>query len=262
MPYKVLKDVSIQVDGNKLFAQVSGNKDTIEPKPLIVLNSGYGPNGSKSGTWKHFIEALEAKDADHLVLHWDYVGQGHSDGSMEDLTPFQALREMRAVLKNVSGLAYVDASQIGIYGSSFGGYIGLMYSALYGNIQSLFLKSPASDYEEVRNLTLGEDLVAKWRENGILEVEKNVLSPFDFYTQSQAIDIYSQIAPRVSSVVKIVHGNADTNVPISQSKLLNQSLMNSELEIFDGVNHGYKENDGLNRITDLAVDFFLSSLSS
>lgn len=253
-------NISRNVFGNKIVGTLTYKDNSVATYPLIVLNSGYGPRGSNSQTWRRFISEIASRSKNIAVLTWDYSGQGNSGGNRLDLTPFKALSEMRVMVDWVLKSSTINIENVGIYGSSFGGYIGLLYAGTYGGISSMFLKSPVSDYAEVREIGLGQKKMNAWRENGEIEIAPNIRSKFDFYTQSLATDIYSKIAPRIFAKVKIIHGDADTTVPIHQSRYLVESLPNAALEEFVGVDHDYQEKDSLSRITKSAVSFFTEAL--
>lgn len=229
--------------------------------PLIVLLSGYGGTGSNSSTWNYFEEQFFTRgNDDFCILKWDYTGQGNSDGDIKDLTPFLAVEELRKFMIAIKKLTYINLSRVGFYGSSFGGYVAMIYSAMYGGEKKLFLKSPVSDYAEVRENMLGDSGIENWRETGFLSMDDGSASSYNFYIQSKAIDVYNRICPLIKTDTLIVHGDSDTNVPVEQSKKLHECLVNSNLNIIEGANHGYKEGNSLELLTKKAVTFFLEGL--
>ena len=115
MGYNETKVISQEIDNNLIYGSILFSSQINNKVPLIVLNSGYGPSGSKSSTWKSFISKMEPISNQYAILKWDYVGQGLSEGDMLSLTPLQALKEMNLILKRAKYLDFIDENRIFIY---------------------------------------------------------------------------------------------------------------------------------------------------
>ena len=225
--------------------------------PVVVFVTGYGGKGSKSNTWT----ALQApiNKCGIATALFDFIGQGNSSGDIKDLCIFNGVEQLRQVIEKVKEVQEVNSERIGLLGSSYGGYISLIYTALYGGIKVLGLKSPVSDYAEVREMQIGHRGIIKWRSNNEMMVE-DTLSNYRFYVESKSIDIYGRLASDIDSNCLIVHGDSDTNVPLSQSEKLVEMIKNANLNIVHGANHGYKEGDSFNIMRNAFVEWFSNQL--
>ena len=69
------------------------------------------------------------------------------------------------------------------------------------------------------------------------------------------------MARSITSNVFIVHGDKDTIVPLSQSIRLTYILGSlSQLEILDGVEHNYKQNNAFDKLSSLMKKYFAGNL--
>ena len=225
--------------------------------PVVIMASGYGGSGSRSRTWSVLEKRLLS--AGICTVLFDYTGQGNSQGNIRDLVPFRAVNELKMFVDEVTQIGSVDKTRVGLLGSSFGGLVSLIYCANYTGIKLLGLKSPVSDYAEVRELQLGTHGIQKWRDQGIIVLD-GIESKYEFYVQSKAINVYTNLAGSIEIPCLIVHGDADTNVPVTQSKLLHERLPNSELRIVSGANHGYKEGNSFEMMVNHFVSWFSANI--
>src|SRR3989344_1239020 len=141
------------------------------------------------------------------VYRFDFTGCGESEGTLDECTPNQGLDDLNSAVRNLG------KEKFALYGSSYGGFISLVYSS-QKPILALGLKAPVSDYVEALSLKGNE----------------NETRSRDFASQIADINIYKQ-AKNITCPVLIVHGSADNDVPISQSeKLLNSLAAQKNLE--------------------------------
>lgn len=248
------KNIKISNNGNLLNGRLIYN-DILKKQPLIICLSGFGGSGSKSSTWKLFLEEIKKEKIDTAILLIDYEGHGYSEGELANLTPLRAVSDLRLFFLKVCTFNFIDSEQVLLYGSSFGGYVSLIYAGLYGGVKGIALKSPVSDYANVRESQLSIQELEKWKLEGIINLDSATSSKYEFYVQSKIIDIYSRVCPFINLPVLIVHGSLDLNVPIAQSIKLEGSLLNSRLEVIEGAGHGYEEADNLNKATHLIINF-------
>lgn len=85
--------------------------------PGIVLCQGFG--GFKEGT-PPTLAAHLARNG-YLVLSFDYRGFGESEGPRGRLDPFGQVQDVRDAMSLLEFHPEVDASRLGLYGTSFGG---------------------------------------------------------------------------------------------------------------------------------------------
>ena len=130
----------------------------------------------------------------------------------------------------------------GLYGSSFGGFVALLY-AIEKPLLALALKAPVSNYHEVQRsnqawLRTWANFFTDISENKIYKNAKNIICP-----------------------VLIIHGDKDDVVSFSQSQRLIKSLGSKEkrLVIMKNMNHDIQSKD-LEKTTGLIADFFNQTL--
>jgi hypothetical protein len=250
--FELTNDCGVTLRGD--FKSPSNVKERV---PVVIMASGYGGSGSLSRTWVAFEKKFLEEGIGTFLF--DYTGQGNSEGNIRDLVPFLAVSELRMFIKEMKKITSIDESRIALLGSSFGGLVSLIYCANYNDIKILGLKSPVSDYAQVREIQLGESGIEKWRDDGVIVLD-GTESSYDFYVQNKSIDVYDKLAEHIEIPCLIVHGGADTNVPVTQSKALHEKLPNSALKIVPGANHGYKEGDSFEVMVNTLVDWFSTKL--
>lgn len=228
---------------------------TTEKKyPLVVFSSGFGLRGSRSRTRKQMIEKLRLANVECATLTFDYIGMGESEGDISDVTPLNSVYILNRFLMKALEYSQIDKERICLLGSSFGGYVSLIYSSMFRRIKLLALKSPVVDYKEVRERQLSSDEINYWKKNGVIELSNDTSSKYEFYEQACCMDIYN-IANKNDSKILIIHGDADENVPLEQSKLLNDIMPNSQIMIMEGVGHDYHEVNDFNIMVDSFVNY-------
>ncbi len=202
--------------------------------PVVVLCHGYGSSKDKEST-KGLAEKLRSKGL--CVYRFDFTGCGESEGKLGQLTPDQGQDDLNSAVKDLS------KKDFALYGSSFGGYTSLIF-AFEHPVLALGLKAPVSDYPAVMRAKGNE------KENRAL----------DFTEEAYKYDVY-KLARNIISPTLIVHGDADTDVPLAQSKRLLKSLSSKEkeLNILPGAGHVMRGNY-LEEANNLLANFFAETL--
>lgn len=205
--------------------------------PAVLMCHGYGSSkDSKSN--RSLIQKLLQKGL--TIFAFDFTACGESEGILEDLTPLQGLDDLKSAVKNL------DKKDFALYGSSFGGYVSLLYSS-ENPVLALALKAPVSDYINVKTY--------KSKENyGFSESKKEY-----FVKEIEKMDIYAKVH-KIKGPTLIVHGDSDPIVPIGQSKKLIKYLSgDNKLITLAGALHVMKEED-LEKANSLIADFFKEKL--
>ena len=208
--------------------------------------------------WDGMSENLLRNDI--AVVKFDYEGKGDSEGAFKDITPFGALKDLRQVVEIVKAHENIQSNNINMLGSSFGGFLGLLYTSNYECINLLGLKSPASDYARIRRTQFGKKGIQEWQKNGYTFLN-DIETCYDFFVEIQSIDMFGLLVEQIKSKVLIVHGDKDENVPIDQSIRLNKLLKNSELSIFKGVGHRYLEPGAKQKLVEIFSKWFVSNIN-
>jgi len=219
-----------------------------EAKSIVVLCHGFA--SAKDGTTFKLMEP-RFNEKGIATLRFDFYGHGESDGKFEDITISEARDD---ALKAINFVKEAGYEKIGMIGSSFGGMAAILAAAQSKDLVVLGLKAPVSDY-------LGK-LVAKggveaWKEQGYL-MYPGGSGPkrlnYSFFEDAETIKGYEEAA-KIEIPSLIVHGDADADVPIEQSKKAVTVMPDCQLEILPGADHRFSKEEDFERMLELLVNF-------
>jgi uncharacterized protein len=222
--------------------------------PLVLLATGDGPNGSKGQTWQQFVPMLAKRGIGTFLF--DFAGLGHSPGTYSDLTLSRGCRDFRAALNFVASHGDHDKANIGVIGSSFGGNVALLEAADFPEIRAIGLKSASTFLPEGYQIEIGAEKMEEWGRTGFL---KEVGHTYDIVVDSLFLNTY-EAASRIEAAVRIVHGTADTSVPIRHARDLLKVLKNGSMLEIDNADHWYAEGDEWQRMGEDLVNFMADRL--
>jgi len=146
-------------DGNKICGiLLSPTFDT--NKPIVVLCHGLltSKNNSTNTNLKQILA-----DKNIATFRFDFFGHGESDGKFEDVTISKAVDD---IINAVIFLRNKSYKKIGLFGSSFGGISSIVAASKLDELLFLALKSPTSDYLEVKNKTMTKKQIQEWKNKG------------------------------------------------------------------------------------------------
>lgn len=196
--------------------------------PVVIMCHGYG--SSKDGSAKNLAQKLIKEEIS--VYRFDFTGCGESEGDLSVLTPKQGLDDLTAAVKDLGN------EKFALYGSSFGGYIALLYASK-NHVLTLGLKAPVSDYRAVFNKKYHSNVFAQ---------------------QLKTIDLYRD-AKDIDTPIFIVHGSKDSVVSLAQSKKLLENIKRGKrLSILHGADHDIGGKDLEDANTQLS-EFFKENLT-
>jgi pimeloyl-ACP methyl ester carboxylesterase len=222
--------------------------------PLVVLATGDGPNGSKGQTWLQLVPMLNERGIGTFLF--DFAGLGHSPGEYRDLTLTLGCRDFRAAMDFVGSTGDHDKQRIGIIGSSFGGNVALLEAAHFPQIRAVGLKSASTFLPEGYQIEHGAQLMKDWGETGYSE---EIGHTYAIVMDSLFHNTY-EAARRIESAVRIVHGTADTSVPIRHARDRLRVLPNGSILEIEGADHWYAEGDEWHRMAVDLVGFMADEL--
>ena len=224
--------------------------------PIVVMAHGFGSkknNKTNLSLTERFLEKGVG------TFRFDFSGHGESEGKIEELTVTKGIGELKAAMEKIEHLEWVNRTRLGFLGGSFGGNVELLYVARFGGVKALALKSPISNYKEVRELQLGSDRIQQWARNGSIELSGGIRSDFHFYEDASRIDTYAE-ARNVRCPVFIVQGDHDEDIPMSHARALESALGTVHMEVIQGADHGYTNPEHFARMIGLLERFLLESL--
>lgn len=241
-------------EGEKLIGSWGEPKGTSSGYPLVVLATGDGPNGSKGQTWEKLVPMLTQRGIGTFLF--DFAGLGHSPGDYKSLTLSRGCRDFRATMEFVLSSGKHDKERIGVIGSSFGGNVALLEAYKFSQIKAVGLKSASTFLPEGYQDELGSEKMEEWGRVGYLD---EVGHTYEIVFDSLFHNTY-ETASRIEAPVRIVHGTADSSVPIRHARDLLKVLKKGSMTEIDGADHWYAEGDEWERMANNLVDFMASQL--
>jgi fermentation-respiration switch protein FrsA (DUF1100 family) len=206
------------------------------PTPPGVIAS-HGLFSSKDS--EKFVEIGEFFSAQGIaVIRYDHQGCGESEGDLSKTTASSRIKDLEAICDLATNHPLLG-NQIGLLGSSMGGFISIFKGAADLRVKALALwATPAHlgakrDGEDTGNPPLGEE----------------------FYRDLEAYDARQAIKNLGNCL--ILHGEADELVPLAQAKELYQSARAPKhLEVFPGGDHRFTDPQHRRRAIRMSLEWF------
>lgn len=250
-PYTT-QELYAERDGNRIYGVLYRPQDAGEKLPAVIFSHGFG------GTYRvgvPYAQALAEKG--YAVYCFDFCGGSYSsqsDGSPLDMSLRTEQEDLEAVICMVQELDFIDADNLFLMGTSQGGAVSAVTAADHPNeIRGLILLYPAFIMAERANeLFQSEEEISDtyyfmWMEVG-----------HDYFASLLGYDIYADIVGYNRDVL-LLHGDADTIVPLSASERALESFPSASLEVLPGAGHGFSGEDESTAIR-LIADYLQSHL--
>lgn len=194
--------------------------------PVVILSHSFMLN---SHSLVPYAELL-AKNG-YAAYIFDFCGgsmNNNSDGKMQDMTVFTEVSDLEAVLSKIRGLSYVDKNNVFLFGTSQGGLVSALTASKHASqIKGMILLYP------------GFNMAEAVKENS--SMAGAVLSQ-KYIDAIKDYDIYGNIGGFTKDVL-IIHGTADTQVPIKYSEKAVNVYSSAELVRIKGANHGFNSSN-------------------
>lgn len=241
--------------GDKLIGILNetNNKDWV-----LVMAHGFSSNKNTNNFVK-LSEMLGEKEI--ATFRFDFWGHGESDGKFEDITVSEAVDDILNAIRFIKGLGYKN---IGLLGSSFGGISSIMAASKTSDLSFLTLKSPVSDYWGLEKGRYTQEELDEWKNRGFREYEddgKLLKLNYSFVKDFDNNDAY-EAAKNIKIPTLIVHGDADHDVPYSQSQKLVSLLPSANLVTIKGADHRYTTENHAQQMLTAFYDFVLEQTAS
>ncbi|PID33336.1 alpha/beta hydrolase [Candidatus Saccharibacteria bacterium] len=240
--------------GKTLVGSFSSPKGGETGKPIVVLLTGDGPNGSNSQTWRQFVPMLNKAGLNTFLF--DFAGLGNSDGDYKTLTLTRGCDDFKRAMEFILSNGSYDRSRIGLIGSSFGGNVALLCAADFDEVKAIGLKSASTFLPEGYQIENGAELMEDWARTGFSEA---IGHTYDIVEDSLFHNTYER-ASKIKCPVRIVHGTADSSVPIRHARDLLCVLPNGSMLEIPGADHWYAEGNEWNQMAKNITAFMSSKL--
>ena len=204
--------------------------------PAVIFSHGFGGTHAVGST---YAEALAEKG--YVVYCFDFCGGSpgsRSDGSTLEMSLFTEQADLEAVISMVQQLDYVDSDNLFLMGSSQGGAVSAITGAAHPDeIRGMVLLYPAFVMvDEANSLFESAEQIPETYYFMWMNVGRAYFEPLLDY------DIYGAIAAYDRDVL-LIHGDADSIVPLEYSQRALQAYPSAELEVIPGAGHEFYGED-------------------
>ncbi|WP_233225334.1 alpha/beta hydrolase [Nocardia sp. MDA0666] len=214
----------------------------------VVMVHGGGVTRDEGGFFTRLAAGLA--EAGVTSLRFDLRGHGESQGRQEELTLATILNDIRVNLAYLRDV--VGAREVGLLGASFGGGVCAYYAAKRPeDIDRLVLLNPQFDYkwrtidsrDYWTNDVISDERAAELNETGAVQ-----FTPTLKHGRPLLNEVFwlkpNEVLGEITMPTLIVHGNADTLVPISGSReAVSKFTAPVELIEIEGSQHGFAVHD-------------------
>lgn len=216
-------------------------------KPVVVICHGFPGNHIGPHNIYSILSKRLAKSGISSI-RFDFGGFGNSDGFIEDASLTSLCSDLEIVYRFVKSNY---SASTGLLGFSMGGAVSIKKSpSLQPN--ALALWSPLSRNAEVTERQLESS------DSGILKINGIPVSE-TFKNELLENNVFSN-ARKYKNTVFIVHGKSDNVIPNEHSVALAAEFENSTLQLLNGADHAFSNNDISNKVIDNTIEFFKKTL--
>lgn len=226
------------------------------PYPAVIILPGFG-DGKDEEHYSSLAELL--CNGGYLVVRFDPTGIGSSEGTVEeDYRISTYLNDVDTIITFLKHQGNIDEKRIGIWGSSLGGMLAVVFAAEYTFIKAVVTVSPPAF---VGSSGYFKEEIPNWEKTGKLEIENSkgeVLKvPDSFLRESRKYSALTS-AKLLKQPILTVVGAADTIVSPEDSKSIFDAVSGEKklLEI-PAMTHEYAdEPENLKKVNEETKKFF------
>jgi alpha-beta hydrolase superfamily lysophospholipase len=214
----------------------------------VVLVHGGGVTREEGGFFTRLAAGLA--EAGVASLRFDLRGHGESEGRQEELTLSSVLNDIRVALAHVRQAT--GASQLSLLGASFtGGACAYFAAKRPAEVGRLVLLNPQLSYKQ-RTIDsrpywaddrLSDDMARQLSEQGFIQFTPTLRHGRPILNEVFWFDVLAVLGD-IQAPVLVVHGTADTFVPIEASRQAMQRFTaEHKLVEIEGSQHGFAVHD-------------------
>ncbi|WP_198155033.1 alpha/beta hydrolase [Salisediminibacterium beveridgei] len=233
-------------DGLKIAAVIHFPEEYETNKQKTIIY-GHGFTGNKTGDNRMGVKLARFLSREgYVVIRFDYIGSGESEGDFEDKTTVSGwLYDFKTVMEFTKNKLSIDNKNICFIGHSLSGAIVTQIAASSEQVGAVCVLAPVHDL--VNNIKVGVIGEGLW-ENA-LQGERI----HDFFNKKYAVDsrfvkeMYQydmdESIKSVSVPFFIVHGEKDEVIPFTESQKFHQKLTGNvkHIEIMKGEGHLFSD---------------------
>ena len=213
-----------------------------EAAALVVMAHGMlsGKNSPK-----HVALSRWLADRDIASLRFDFTSRYESEGPIEEMTYAQGVEDLSAAVS--FGQEALGSLPLGLHGSSMGGAVVLLYAAQHGGVDAISTIAAVGHPAALWSEWLGPEGLARWEREEWTTFEEHRI-PWSFYRDALSKDAIAAAA-HVRCPLLVVHGDADTIVPVGQAEAIHGAAPGPKrLVIIAGGGHRLDRPEELDRM--------------
>ena len=200
--------------------------------PAVILSHGFNSDISGIGAF-----AGELAGAGCIAFAFEFIGGGlhvKSDGKTTEMSVLTEAEDLKCVMDGIAALPEVDKDRLFLMGESQGGFVSTYAATEYPErVRGLIALFPAYVLQEDARIRMDQY-------KAIPEFEEVMGVPLGrIYTEDAcSFDIYDRM-PAYKNPVLLMHGTADTLVPMRYSERAAEVFPHAELIKITGAGHGF-----------------------
>jgi pimeloyl-ACP methyl ester carboxylesterase len=191
---------------------------------------------------------------DFLTLRFDFACANEGSGKFEDVTYSGEVEDLSAAFRF---LLQHDVDKIGVFGSSMGGTVALLFAAQVKKLASLVTLAAPVHPEKITEHLLSPQEVTDWRRTGYTIYHGRRIN-VTMLDDLESINVPQAIA-EVRCPTLVIHGDRDETVPVAEGHELFSLLPGAkELMVIRGADHRFSDPDHLEKVINHATDWLTS----
>jgi alpha-beta hydrolase superfamily lysophospholipase len=236
------------------LAAVFGRPENGAPKALVVLCHGMlsGKNSPKHQSLAHRLSSRGIAS-----LRFDFTSRYDSEGPVEEMTYTNQVGDLAGAVD--CARKTFGPLPLGLYGSSMGGAVAILYTATHEPPDALATISAVGRPGALWSAWGEGERLERWRLEGWITLEGTRL-PYSFYQDSLKQDVPGA-ASRIRCPFLLVHGARDSIVPVVQCRELHAAAAGPKrIVILPEADHRFSRPEDLERMLQEVSDWFFAHL--
>lgn len=225
------QEIELENQGQKIYGVAYIPETENEKVPLVICAHGLGGSYQSNAA---YAEQLASHGIAAYCFDFRGGGGSRSDGDTTEMSVMTEVSDLEVIMEAAPGWDFVDESKIVLLGTSQGGITSAIAAARHAEqISGLVLMYPAflvGDAVHERFDSL-EEVPDSFHFNWITAGRPYAEDMWDY-------DVYGEIGNYTGRVL-LLHGSADSIVPISYSDRAVEVYENVEYDVIYGAGHGF-----------------------
>jgi putative redox protein len=191
-----------------------------------------------------------------LALRFDFACANERSGRFEEITYSSEVEDLRAAFEFL--LRY-PMQHIGIFGSSMGGTVALLFTAQEAQVACLVTLAAPVHPEKITQQLLSPHELRDWRKVGFLTYHGRRIN-VTMLEDLEKIDV-PKAATQIGCPSLVIHGDRDETVPVAEGHELFSLLPGTKrLVTIEGADHRFSDPDHSQTVRDRALEWFTTHL--